>query len=211
MPGQCRAAFESALAAVLLDQAAQPDIPFHLASMPNPALLAAQGVPVHQATQASTRPAALPVAGTWLLPVAGTPLLPGPAVGGDGRVCVCAWWGCCDMCCVVGPAAPCDPRAGGSMRAARRWAAALPVSWGPEPHTLNLNAQEAGQFLVTFPGAYHCGFGLGCNVREAVDAAPADWLRYGSASLARLRRYRRPGVLSHDRLLLQVRPRSALL
>ena len=64
--------------------------------------------------------------------------------------------------------------------------------------------QEAGQFIVTFPGAYHGGFNCGLNCAEAVNLAPADWLRFGASSLARYRRYKRPCVVSHEEMLLKV-------
>lgn len=34
------------------------------------------------------------------------------------------------------------------------------------------------------------------NLGEAVNFAPADWLRYGAAALGRLRHFRKPCVVS---------------
>ncbi len=58
--------------------------------------------------------------------------------------------------------------------------------------------------MVTFPGAYHGGFSCGLNCGEAVNFAPADWLRFGAASAARYHAFRKPSLLSYEWLLLKV-------
>ncbi len=55
--------------------------------------------------------------------------------------------------------------------------------------------------MITFPGAYHGGFNTGLNCAEAVNFAPADWLRFAPLSLERYRSFRKPSLLSHEWLL----------
>lgn len=62
--------------------------------------------------------------------------------------------------------------------------------------------QHAGQFVVTYPRAYHAGFNHGFNFNEAVNFAPADWEPFGEEGVKRLRDYRKQPCFSHDELLL---------
>ncbi len=39
--------------------------------------------------------------------------------------------------------------------------------------------QRAGEFMVTFPAAFHAGFSHGFNCAEAVNIGDADWLAAG--------------------------------
>ncbi|KAE8659962.1 putative lysine-specific demethylase JMJ16 [Hibiscus syriacus] len=62
--------------------------------------------------------------------------------------------------------------------------------------------QNAGQFVLTFPRAYHAGFNCGFNCAEAVNVAPIDWLPHGQIAIELYREQGRKTSISHDRLLL---------
>ena len=61
--------------------------------------------------------------------------------------------------------------------------------------------QEAGQFIVTFPEAYHCGFSYGFNCAEAVNFATSDWIPHGSQSVVDYRLKGKRECFSFDRLV----------
>lgn len=61
--------------------------------------------------------------------------------------------------------------------------------------------QRAGEFVVTFPQAYHAGFNHGFNFNEAVNFAPSDWEPFGRAGVERRREFRKQPCFSHDELL----------
>uniref|UniRef100_A0A452UMJ3 [histone H3]-trimethyl-L-lysine(4) demethylase n=1 Tax=Ursus maritimus TaxID=29073 RepID=A0A452UMJ3_URSMA len=56
--------------------------------------------------------------------------------------------------------------------------------------------QCAGEFVITFPRAYHSGFNQGYNFAEAVNFCTADWPHY--------RRLRRYCVFSHEELICKM-------
>ncbi|KAE8720930.1 putative lysine-specific demethylase JMJ16 [Hibiscus syriacus] len=62
--------------------------------------------------------------------------------------------------------------------------------------------QNAGEFVLTFPRAYHAGFNSGFNCAEAVNVAPIDWLPHGQIATELYREQRRKTSISHDKLLL---------
>jgi histone demethylase JARID1 len=62
--------------------------------------------------------------------------------------------------------------------------------------------QQPGEFIVTFPRAYHGGFSNGFNLGEAVNFATADWLPFGAQCNLRYARLGRPRILLHEALLL---------
>lgn len=68
--------------------------------------------------------------------------------------------------------------------------------------------QRAGEFVITFPQAYHAGFNHGFNFNEAVNFAPPDWEPFGAADISRLQMYRRQPCFSHDELLLTAAARD---
>ena len=64
--------------------------------------------------------------------------------------------------------------------------------------------QRAGEFVVTFPKAYHAGFNQGLNFNEAVNFALPDWLDFGRECIQRYREHRKLPVFSHDELLMTI-------
>lgn len=64
--------------------------------------------------------------------------------------------------------------------------------------------QQAGEFVVTFPRAYHAGFNQGYNFAEAVNFAPIDWLPAGRECLKNYSLMKRYNVFSQDELLVNI-------
>ncbi|XP_019428262.1 PREDICTED: putative lysine-specific demethylase JMJ16 [Lupinus angustifolius] len=62
--------------------------------------------------------------------------------------------------------------------------------------------QNPGEFVLTFPRAYHSGFNCGFNCAEAVNVAPVDWLPHGHVAIELYREQGRRTSISHDKLLL---------
>ncbi|CAI9755214.1 unnamed protein product [Fraxinus pennsylvanica] len=61
--------------------------------------------------------------------------------------------------------------------------------------------QHSGEFVLTFPRAYHSGFNCGFNCAEAVNVAPVDWLQHGQNAVELYSAQHRKTSLSHDKLL----------
>ena len=71
--------------------------------------------------------------------------------------------------------------------------------------------QRAGQFVISFPQAYHAGFNHGFNFNEAVNFAPSDWEPYGQAGVERLQEFKRQPCFSHDELLITAASRDTTI
>ncbi len=64
--------------------------------------------------------------------------------------------------------------------------------------------QRPGEFVITFPKAYHCGFNHGFNYNEAVNFALPDWLPYGYECIKRYQKHCKPPVFSHEELIVTI-------
>jgi JmjC domain, hydroxylase len=64
------------------------------------------------------------------------------------------------------------------------------------------SVQREGEFVITFPRAYHAGFNSGFNCAEAVNVAPVDWLPHGQNAVELYQEQARKISVSHDKLLL---------
>lgn len=69
-------------------------------------------------------------------------------------------------------------------------------------------SQCCGEFIVTFPRAYHAGFSCGFNCVEAVNVAPVDWLEHGQGVVEVYSQQRRKTSISHKLLLVRERIRA---
>ncbi|KAL3637359.1 hypothetical protein CASFOL_019658 [Castilleja foliolosa] len=61
--------------------------------------------------------------------------------------------------------------------------------------------QNAGEFVVTFPRAYHSGFSHGFNCGEAANIATPEWLRVAREAAIRRAAVNCPPMVSHFQLL----------
>uniref|UniRef100_A0A3P9PFE1 [histone H3]-trimethyl-L-lysine(4) demethylase n=1 Tax=Poecilia reticulata TaxID=8081 RepID=A0A3P9PFE1_POERE len=61
--------------------------------------------------------------------------------------------------------------------------------------------QCAGEFVITFPRAYHSGFNQGFNFAEAVNFCTMDWMPIGRNCVDHYRQLSRYCVFSHDEMI----------
>ncbi|KAE8693206.1 lysine-specific demethylase 5D-like isoform X2 [Hibiscus syriacus] len=61
--------------------------------------------------------------------------------------------------------------------------------------------QKPGEFVITFPSAYHAGFSHGFNCGEAVNFAIGDWFPLGAVASLRYAHLSRVPLLPHEELL----------
>ena len=62
--------------------------------------------------------------------------------------------------------------------------------------------QREGEFVVTFPRAYHSGFNHGFNFCEAVNFATIDWLPFGEECVELYSKFAKQPVFSHHELVI---------
>uniref|UniRef100_A0A8D3BT16 [histone H3]-trimethyl-L-lysine(4) demethylase n=1 Tax=Scophthalmus maximus TaxID=52904 RepID=A0A8D3BT16_SCOMX len=71
--------------------------------------------------------------------------------------------------------------------------------------------QCAGEFVVTFPRAYHSGFNQGFNFAEAVNFCTVDWMPLGRQCVDHYRMLHRYNVFSHDEMVCNMASKAGTL
>uniref|UniRef100_A0A3Q2NZ10 [histone H3]-trimethyl-L-lysine(4) demethylase n=1 Tax=Fundulus heteroclitus TaxID=8078 RepID=A0A3Q2NZ10_FUNHE len=71
--------------------------------------------------------------------------------------------------------------------------------------------QCAGEFVITFPRAYHSGFNQGFNFAEAVNFCTVDWMPLGRQCVDHYRLLHRYNVFSHDEMVCNMATKAATL
>ncbi|KAJ3602372.1 hypothetical protein NHX12_030129, partial [Muraenolepis orangiensis] len=69
--------------------------------------------------------------------------------------------------------------------------------------------QCAGEFVITFPRAYHSGFNQGFNFAEAVNFCTMDWMPIGRQCVEHYRQLSRYCVFSHDEMVCNIAKKAA--
>ncbi|OLY84697.1 Lysine-specific demethylase lid [Smittium mucronatum] len=64
--------------------------------------------------------------------------------------------------------------------------------------------QNPGEFIITFPQAYHSGFNQGLNFNEAVNFITSDWIEFGEASIIHYQKYKKVPAFSHEELVCNI-------
>ncbi|KAM4562349.1 lysine-specific demethylase 5B-B isoform 4-T4 [Odontesthes bonariensis] len=71
--------------------------------------------------------------------------------------------------------------------------------------------QCAGEFVITFPRAYHSGFNQGFNFAEAVNFCTVDWMPLGRQCVDHYRMLHRYNVFSHDEMVCNMAAKAGTL
>lgn len=71
--------------------------------------------------------------------------------------------------------------------------------------------QCAGEFVITFPRAYHSGFNQGFNFAEAVNFCTMDWMPIGRSCIEHYRQLSRYCVFSHDEMVCNMALKAATI
>ncbi|XP_042347126.1 lysine-specific demethylase 5B-B isoform X1 [Plectropomus leopardus] len=71
--------------------------------------------------------------------------------------------------------------------------------------------QCAGEFVITFPRAYHSGFNQGFNFAEAVNFCTVDWMPLGRQCVDHYRTLHRYNVFSHDEMVCNMASKAGTL
>ncbi|XP_060736959.1 lysine-specific demethylase 5B-B isoform X7 [Tachysurus vachellii] len=71
--------------------------------------------------------------------------------------------------------------------------------------------QCAGEFVITFPRAYHSGFNQGFNFAEAVNFCTVDWIPLGRQCVQHYRLLHRYCVFSHDEMICNMASKAEKL
>ncbi|XP_029011976.1 lysine-specific demethylase 5B-B [Betta splendens] len=71
--------------------------------------------------------------------------------------------------------------------------------------------QCAGEFVITFPRAYHSGFNQGFNFAEAVNFCTVDWMPLGRQCVDHYRMLHRYNVFSHDEMVCNMASKADTL
>ncbi|KAM6924487.1 lysine-specific demethylase 5B-B [Xenentodon cancila] len=71
--------------------------------------------------------------------------------------------------------------------------------------------QCAGEFVITFPRAYHSGFNQGFNFAEAVNFCTVDWMPLGRQCVDHYRMLHRYNVFSHDEMVCNMATKADTL
>lgn len=93
------------------------------------------------------------------------------------------------------------PGAAARQPLARKTTLLNPKTLASEGVRVYRTVQRAGEFVITFPRAYHSGFNHGINFAEAVNFADDAWFRVGGASVRARRARRQTPIMPFDEVV----------